>query len=82
MVRSVVDELNWEWEYIMFKTNEGGVDRAVRVVAGIGLIVLAATGAVGTWGWIGVVPLATGLIKWCPAYTLLGINSCPMKSRQ
>jgi len=66
----------------MFKTNEGGVDRAVRLIAGIGLIALAATGVAGLWAWIGVVPLATGLIGWCPAYTLLGINTCPMKSRQ
>jgi len=44
------------------------------------LIALAATGTVGVWGWIGLVPLATGLIGWCPAYTLLGINTCPMKS--
>ncbi len=66
----------------MFKTNEGGLDRAVRVVAGVALIALAATGTVGMWGWIGVVPLATGLIGWCPAYTLLGLNTCPMKSRQ
>lgn len=59
--------------------NEGTLDRAVRVLAGIGLIAAAATGAVGAWGWIGVVPLATGLIGWCPAYTLLGFSTCPMK---
>lgn len=44
-----------------------------------GNITLAATGVVGIWGWIGVVPLLTGLIRWCPAYPLLGINSCPMR---
>ena len=64
------------------KTNEGTIDRALRVIAGLVLIALAATGTVGVWGWIGVVPLATGLIGWCPAYTLLGINTCPMKSTQ
>jgi O-antigen ligase len=63
------------------KTNEGTIDRALRVVAGLGLMALAATGTVGVWGWIGIVPLATGLIGWCPAYTLLGINTCPMKSQ-
>ena len=52
-----------------------------RVIAGLVLIALAATGTVGVWGWIGVVPLATGLIGWCPAYTLLGINTCSLKSR-
>lgn len=63
------------------KTNEGTIDRALRVVAGLVLIALAATGTVGAWGWIGIVPLATGLIGWCPAYTLLGFNTCPMKSQ-
>ena len=61
--------------------NEGNVDRALRVIAGLALIGLAASGTVGLWGWIGVVPLATGLIGWCPAYTLLGMNTCPMKSQ-
>ncbi|MFT3954227.1 MAG: DUF2892 domain-containing protein [Piscinibacter sp.] len=62
------------------KTNEGSIDRALRIIAGLVLIALAATGSVGVWGWIGVVPLATGLIGWCPAYTLLGINTCAVKS--
>ncbi len=61
------------------KSNVGGIDRILRVVAGIVLITLAATGMVGVWGWIGVVPLLTGLIGWCPAYPLLGMNTCPMK---
>ncbi|MGD9833065.1 MAG: DUF2892 domain-containing protein [Piscinibacter sp.] len=63
------------------KTNEGTIDRALRILAGLVLIALAATGTVGVWGWIGVVPLATGLLGWCPAYTLLGINTCPMKTQ-
>lgn len=63
------------------KPNEGGIDRGIRVVAGLALVGLAATGTVGLWGWIGVVPLATGLIGWCPAYTLLGINTCPMQQK-
>ena len=62
------------------KTNEGNIDRALRVLAGLVLIALAATGTVGMWGWIGIVPLATGLIGWGPVYTLLGFNTCPMKS--
>lgn len=62
------------------KTNEGTIDRALRVIAGLVLIALAATGTIGVWGWIGIVPIATGLIGWCPAYTLLGINTCPMKT--
>ena len=61
------------------KANVGGIDRIVRIVVGLVLISLAATGTVGIWGWIGVVPLLTGLIRWCPIYPLLGMNSCPMK---
>lgn len=63
------------------KTNEGGIDRTVRIVAGLVLLGLMAMGVIGVWGWLGIVPLATGLIGWCPAYTLLGMNSCPMKSK-
>ena len=61
------------------KHNAGSLDRILRIVAGLVLIALAATGTVGVWDWIGVVPLATGLFGFCPAYTLLGINTCPMK---
>jgi len=64
----------------MFKTNVGGIDRILRIVAGLVLIGLALTGKVGVWGWIGVVPLATGLLSTCPLYSILGFNSCPMKS--
>jgi hypothetical protein len=59
------------------KLNIGSVDRALRIVAGIVLIALAATGTVGWWGWLGVVPLLTGVFRFCPVYTLLGINTCP-----
>ena len=61
------------------KANVGGFDRILRIVVGIVLITLAATGTVGLWGWIGVVPLLTGLIRWCPVYPMLGMNSYPMK---
>ena len=63
------------------KTNEGGLDRILRIVAGLVLIGLTLNGTIGVWGWVGVVPLATGALGWCPLYTLLGINSCPMKSK-
>lgn len=63
------------------KTNEGGLDRMLRIVAGLALLGLMAAGTIGWWGWLGVVPLATGLIGWCPLYTLLGLNTCPMKSK-
>lgn len=61
------------------KANVGGIDRVLRVVVGLGLIVAAATGTVGAWGWIGVVLLLTAAVGFCPAYPLLGINTCPMK---
>ena len=63
----------------MFKTNVGGIDRILRIVAGLALIALAATGTIGAWGWIGVVPLATGALSSCPLYSILGFNTCPMK---
>ncbi len=64
------------------KQNVGGIDRTVRIVAGLALIGLAATGTVGVWGWIGVVPLATGLVGWCPPYALFGWNTCSVKQSQ
>ena len=63
------------------KVNVGSADRALRIVGGAVLIGLAATGTVGLWGYLGVVPLATGLFRFCPAYGLLGLNTCPMKDR-
>lgn len=61
------------------KLNVGGLDRIARIVAGLVLIALAATGTVGAWGWIGVVPLLTGAVGFCPLYPLIGMNTCPMK---
>ena len=61
------------------KINVGGIDRILRISVGVVLVVLAATGLVGWWGWLGVLPLATGLFRFCPAYPLLGINTCPLK---
>ena len=63
------------------KLNVGGIDRILRIVVGLVLIALAVTGTVGWWGWLGVVPLATGLFRFCPVYTLLGMNTCPIKDR-
>jgi Protein of unknown function (DUF2892) len=63
----------------MFKNNVGSIDRGVRVVAGLALIALAATGTIGLWGYIGIVPLATGAIGWCPAYLPFGISTCAIK---
>lgn len=60
--------------------NIGNVERIIRIVGGLVLIALAATGTVGVWGWLGLMPLATGLVGWCPPYSLLGINTCKNKN--
>ena len=64
------------------KLNVGGLDKILRIVVGIALIAMAALGVVGVWGWIGVVPLLTGLFGTCPAYSLLGVNTCPMQKSE
>jgi hypothetical protein len=63
----------------MFKTNVGGIDRILRILAGLVLLGLALTGTIGVWGYIGLVPLATGVLGSCPLYSVLGFNTCPMK---
>jgi hypothetical protein len=59
--------------------NEGTIDRVLRVVAGAALVSLVFVGPQTAWGWIGVVPLVTGLLGNCPVYSLLGISTCPVK---
>ncbi|MEZ6004310.1 MAG: DUF2892 domain-containing protein [Planctomycetota bacterium] len=56
--------------------NEGTIDRALRVIVGAALIAMVFVGPKAPWGWIGVVPLLTGLIGFCPLYKVLGINTC------
>ena len=58
------------------KCNVGGIDRVLRIAVGVVLVALAASNVIGVWGWIGIVPLATGLFRFCPLYPVLGINSC------
>ncbi|MEZ5844319.1 MAG: DUF2892 domain-containing protein [Hyphomicrobiaceae bacterium] len=60
--------------------NVGTVDRIIRVVVGLALISLVFVGPKTAWGWIGLVPLGTALLGWCPPYSLLGINTCGRKS--
>ncbi|MQY51496.1 DUF2892 domain-containing protein [Rhodocyclus tenuis] len=55
--------------------NVGGIDRSVRIVIGAALVGAAAAGIIGAWGWLGLLPLASGLFSRCPAYPLLGINT-------
>ncbi|MBI3445633.1 MAG: DUF2892 domain-containing protein [Magnetospirillum sp.] len=56
--------------------NVGGIDRILRIIVGVVLIGLTVAGVIGVWGWIGVVPLATAAIGWCPAYLPFGIKTC------
>ena len=60
--------------------NIGNIERIIRIAGALVLIALAATNTVGVWGWVGLVPLATGLMGWCPPYSLLGINTCKNKN--
>jgi hypothetical protein len=71
-------QLQPDGELIM-KSNVGGIDKILRIAVGLGLVAWALVGGGPVWAWIGVVPLATGLLNWCPAYTLLGMNTCPTK---
>jgi len=61
---------------MIMKSNVGGMDKILRIVAGLVLIGLAIAGIGTPWTWIGVVPLATGLINFCPLYLMLGTSTC------
>jgi Protein of unknown function (DUF2892) len=61
------------------KKNVGSLDRGLRIVLGVALIVAAWVGVIGAWGWLGVVPLATGIFQVCPAYLPFGLSSCAVK---
>lgn len=58
------------------KANVGTVDRAIRIIVGLALIGLTLNGNIGVWGWLGIVPVLTGIFRFCPAYPLLGISTC------
>ena len=60
------------------KINVCKLDKTLRIVVGVALIASAVMGVFTPWGWIGIVPLGTALIGWCPAYALFGIDSCPL----
>ena len=63
------------------QANIGNMDRIARVVIGGALIGASLFGAIGPWGWIGVIPLVTAAIGFCPAYRLLGFSTCPLANR-
>lgn len=60
----------------MFRTNVGRIDRGLRIVVGLVLIALVFVGPKTPWGWLGIVPLATGLLRTCPLYSVIGANTC------
>jgi hypothetical protein len=59
--------------------NVGGLDKMARILVGVCLIAATVAGFLPVWGYIGIVPLVTGLVGWCPLYRIVGLNSCPMK---
>jgi hypothetical protein len=65
----------------LLPTNEHPVERVLRVILGLGVLSLAFVGPKTPWGYLGIVPLATGLLGSCPLYTLIGLNTCPVKAR-
>lgn len=65
---------------LMMPCNEGSLDRVLRIVVGVALIAIVFVGPQTAWGWIGIVPLLTGILGYCPAYSLLGISTCGRKA--
>lgn len=64
-----------------FATNEGTIDRTLRVILGLALLALTVVGPKTLWGLVGLVPIVTGLAGTCPVYSILGLNTCSMKSK-
>jgi hypothetical protein len=63
-------------------TNVGSVDRILRIIVGLGLLAIVFVGPQTPWGWLGLIPLVTAFIGFCPAYTLFGIRTCPMQNNK
>jgi len=63
------------------KLNVCGIDRFLRVIVGLALVGLTLSGMIGIWGWIGVFPLLTGVFRFCPAYAIFGLQTCPMAKK-
>ena len=61
------------------KPNVCGIDRFLRVMIGLALIGLTLSGMIGVWGWVGVVALVTGIVRFCPAYSIFGLETCPVE---
>jgi hypothetical protein len=63
------------------KSNVGGIDKIARILVGAGLVGATVAGMLPVWGYIGAVPLVTGLMGWCPLYRVFGLNTCPMAGK-
>ena len=61
------------------KANVGSIDRIIRILIGLGLIAATLMGVIGVWGWLGVIVLATGVFRFCPAYLPFGLSTCQTK---
>lgn len=70
---TLLQEIEMVWK------NEGTVDRVLRVIVGLAVLSLAFVGPETAWGWVGLVPLVTGLAGTCPVYSILGINTCGIR---
>ena len=66
----------------LFPKNEHKIERAIRIVVGLVVLALVFVGPKTMWGLLGLVPLATGLLGSCPAYTLFGVSTCPLQKRE
>jgi hypothetical protein len=66
-------------EFRMFKTNAGMTDRVMRAVLGIAVVSLVYVGPQTPWGWLGLIPLATAVMGWCPLYSVFGFNTCDVQ---
>lgn len=64
---------------MLFRKNQHAVERVVRILLGVGLLSVVFVGPQTVWGWLGVVPLVTGLAGSCPLYTLFGFSTCPLQ---
>jgi Inner membrane protein YgaP-like, transmembrane domain len=65
---------------LLMNANVGGIDKILRLVTGAVLIGLTLTDVIGMWGWVGIIPLVTGLVNWCPLYPLIGLNTSSKKA--
>ena len=59
------------------QVNVGSIDRALRILFGVLLILLTVFQVIGPWGWLGLIAIATGALRFCPAYKILGLRTCP-----